>query len=324
MASALSCTCGPPNTETLAYEAYAVKHKHLGKHAAIDDDTDATSTTSGSSEVLNQPYAKVTPLFRNIEKENWEGVLAFLSTGMWKTGFFGAGTEHMQSPGPEIQAKTWITSYDRRGNPEWSQLPLHAALSYSAPSIVVQKLIENYPKAVQCTDNEGMLPIHLAYGFAANDTVLSLLLESFPSSVNEKGLGGRYPHECCELGPNKVRGKVFKIIADQITDRVRNDSDRDWKDFVVTAQESVGIANAEDVSSKSLNQVLLELLKDRKELSDIKRALRSKSAASPLSRGFIKAAEKVTSPRSEAAPEIPRPATEKKKKLRGWGRKLKM
>ncbi|GAX22688.1 hypothetical protein FisN_4Hh200 [Fistulifera solaris] len=324
MASALSCACGPPNTETLAYDAYTpIKHKPIGKHAVLDDDTDATTAMSESSEVLNQPYTRVTPLFRNIEKENWEGVLAFLSTGMWKTGFFGAGTEHMQSPGPEIQAKTWITSYDRKGNPEWSQLPLHAALSYSAPAIVVQKLIENYPKAVQCTDNEGMLPIHLAYGFGANDTVLSLLLETYPSSVNEKGLGGRYPYECCELGPNKVRGKVFKIIADQITDRVREETDKDWKDFVAAAQESIGIANADDVSSKSLNQVLLELLKDRKELSDIKRALRSKSVASPLARGFMKSAEKVPTPRSEPVSELLSPPVEKTSKRRGWGRKFK-
>lgn len=317
MASALSCTCSPPNTETVTYEAYASKHKHLGKHSAVDDDTDATSTTSECSEVLNQPYAKVTPLFRNIEKENWEGVLTFLSTGMWKTGFFGAGTEHMQSPGPEIQSKTWITSYDRKGNPEWSQLPLHAALSYSAPSIVIQKLIENYPKAVQCTDNEGMLPIHLAFGFAANDTVLSLLLESFPSSVNEKGLGGRYPYECCELGPNKIRGKVFKITADQIADRVSSANDRDWKDFIIAAQESIGFAKGEVVHSASLNQVLLELLKDRKELLDIKRALRSKSATSP--KFFSKAVEKVSSPCSGTARDTSGPSTDKKKR-RGWGK----
>jgi hypothetical protein len=177
----------------------------------------------------------------------------------------------MRSPGPNLQAKTWVTAYDRNGEPEWSQLPLHAAISYSAPFVVIQKLVELYPKAIQCTDNEGMLPIHLAFGFGASDNVLATLMEPFPASVNEIGLGGRYPYQCCELGPNKVRGKVYHIVSDQITERVTAEIAKDWRKFAADAQETLGMKRKEDLSTKTLNEFLVELLQDRKALEEAKR-----------------------------------------------------
>ena len=245
-----------------------------------DEDSNVTISTTSSvstgassaaeSEVLNTPYTRATPLFREIEKENWEGILMFLQSGKWSNSIFSSSTAHMRSPGPAMQAKTWVTAYDRNGEPEWSQLPLHAAISYTAPFVVVQKLVELYPRAVQCTDNEGMLPIHLAYGFAAADNILALLLEPFPSSVNEKGLGGRYPYECCELGPNKIRGKVYEIVSEQIKARVEKEIEGDWKKFATVAQESVGLKKKQDLTDRTLHQFLLELLKERKELYERK------------------------------------------------------
>src|SRR5689334_13789555 len=84
---------------------------------ASSTDTDV----SGESDALNVEYRKVTPLFRNIEKENWEGVLMFLTTGKWSTSMLSSSNDHLKSPSAEIQAKTWVTSYDREGVAEWSQ-----------------------------------------------------------------------------------------------------------------------------------------------------------------------------------------------------------
>jgi hypothetical protein len=239
------------------------------KYTVSTADTHA-SVDSDDSNVLNTSYQRATPLFKAIEKENWEGILHFLTNGRWNNSLFFSTNDHLKSPSPEIQTKTWVTSYDSSGIPEWSQLPLHAAISYSAPFVIIRKLVEIYPKSIQCTDNEGMLPIHLAFGFGASEPVLGLLLEPFPMAVNERGLGGRFPYECCELGPNKVRGKVYRIVSEQITTRVRADNDKDWRDFCNAAKQTVGLEQPFDVSNKKLTEVLLELLHDRKELNDIK------------------------------------------------------
>jgi hypothetical protein len=249
----------------------------------VDDDeiitkftisTSHTHSTAGSdeSEIFNASYQDdVTPLFRAIEKENWEGVLVFLTTGKWPSAIFASSNDHMLSPSPEIQVKTWVTSYDYNCVPEWSQLPLHAAISYNAPFVVIRKLVDCYPKSTQCTDNEGMLPIHLAFGFGASDAVLSLLLESFPSSVNERGLGGRFPYQCCELGPNKVRGSVFQVVVDQVGKSTRAEIDKEWRELFSTAQEKMNLHKPVDLADRQLSDILLELLDSRKELDDIKR-----------------------------------------------------
>lgn len=253
----------------------------------------SSCTTSSDGEFLNTPYKFATPLFRSIEKEDWESVLLFLTHGKWAKVFLTSSNLHLKSPKPEIQVKTWVTAYDSKGEPEWSQLPLHAALSYQAPLVIVQKLVELYPKSVQCTDNEGMLPIHLAFGFSAPESVLLLLLEAFPSALNERGIGGRFPYECCELGPNKQRGEVFKIVAEEVRQRTREEMELEWRTAVTSGTKNLGLDKSMDITNKELTEVILDLMKDRKELILLKKkqaknkslakdaASSSKSAATP-------------------------------------------
>jgi hypothetical protein len=265
----MACPCTDILPED--YDDYSVARTEIS--------SDESSTIgSRSDNILNTTYEKATPLFRNIEKENWEGVLLFLNTSKWSNSIFSSSHEHMKEPSPSLQAKTWVTAYDRRGQAEWSQLPLHAAISYSAPLVVVQKLVEIFPKAVQCTDREGMLPIHLAFGFGAPDNVLSFLLETFPSSLDEKGVGGRLPHECCDLGPNKVRGRVYQMIADQTAFRVQEEYESDWNSFANAAVKRLGLQESTDLTDKQLTELLLELLQDRKELLDLKQKLSERLA----------------------------------------------
>lgn len=257
----MSC-CGAGPAEEYVYDDYT--------RMTVSSAGSQESNSTENSEVLNTDYRKVTPLFRNIERENWEGVLTFLATGKWSNSMLSSSSAHLRCPAPDIQVKTWVTAYDRAGNAEWSQLPLHAAISYLAPYVVVQKLVEMYPKAIHCTDNEGMLPIHLAFGFGAPDNVLALLLDPFPASVNEKGLGGRFPYECCELGPNKVRGRVYKTVTEQVILRTQQQIDQEWREFAIQTKKTVGLDGNLDVSDKQLTDFILELLKDKKELQDLK------------------------------------------------------
>ncbi|GKY94456.1 hypothetical protein MPSEU_000411500 [Mayamaea pseudoterrestris] len=258
--AAFGCNCGTP--ENLDDDEEFTKYTISTGHTHSSDDSD----------VLNTSYRRATPLFRAIEKENWEGVLMFLTTGKWSNSILANAHEYMKSPAPEIQVKTWVTSYsDHKKVPEWSQLPLHAAISYNAPFVVIRKLVECYPKSIQSTDNEGMLPIHLAFGFGASDQVLALLLEPFPSSINERGMGGRLPYQCCELGPNKARGVVFEAVVDQVSKHARAEVDQNWRELLQMAQRKTNFAKPIDVLNGSLPDVLLELLSNRKELEDLKK-----------------------------------------------------
>eukprot|EP00523_Entomoneis_sp_CCMP467_P019043 CAMPEP_0168820520 /NCGR_PEP_ID=MMETSP0726-20121227/8890_1 /TAXON_ID=265536 /ORGANISM="Amphiprora sp., Strain CCMP467" /LENGTH=335 /DNA_ID=CAMNT_0008873031 /DNA_START=8 /DNA_END=1015 /DNA_ORIENTATION=- len=284
--------CWPTPNEYGGYEDYPRVAISQSRSCSSSRDSISRHSSSSSAEesaVRHVDYRKATPLFKNIEQENWERVLTFLNTGRWSSSMLTSTHEHLRGPVPEIQTKTWVTSFDRKGKPEWSQLPLHAAISYNSPFVVVKKLVELYPSSVRCTDNEGMLPIHLAFGFGAQENVLALLLEPFPDSINEKGLGGRYPYECCELGPNKVRGTIFKTVADQVARRTRQEAELELRKFVTHATETSGVASSVDLSSsdKPLTDFILELLKDRKELQDLKsrkkssKTLRGKDPSTP-------------------------------------------
>jgi hypothetical protein len=253
------------------------------------------------SVVMNTDYRKVTPLFQAIEKENWEVVLRFLMTGRWSDSLFESSNKYLQSPAKEIQVKTWVTCYDRQGKALWSQLPLHAALSYLAPFVVIQKMVQLYPKAIQCTDKEGMLPIHLAFGFGATDKVLQLLLEPFPSSMSIRGLGGRLPHECCDLGPNKIRGEIFKIATDQAKEQALAEIDQEWRSFTMAAKKTVGLDQPLAITNKKLTEFILDLLKDRKELEYLKKrdaVVNSSSRKTRSSRGDASTTPKASGGRS--------------------------
>lgn len=243
----------------------------------LDDDqtrisTDISHESEGTDESrsLITDYKNVTPLFYNIERENWEGVLMFLSTGKWSSSMFSSSSEHLRSPSPEIQAKTWVTSYGRKGQPEWSQLPIHAAVSYLAPYVVIQKIIQLYPKGARCTDNEGMLPVHLAFGFGAPDSVIALLLEPFPAAIQEKGRNGRYPYECCDLGPNKARGDVHRIVTEQTAIRTRDKVEEELQQFSTDEVKNLGLKIPVFGDNFRMKDFVLELLRDRKELIQLK------------------------------------------------------
>lgn len=232
------------------------------------DSQESASSTDGT-EVLNTDYANVSPLFRNIEQGNWERVLMFLQTGKWTDSMLWSSAGHMNSAGPELQVKTWVTAYDRRSRPQWSQLPIHAAVSNLAPFIVIQKLIDMYPRGIHCTDSAGMLPIHLAFDVGAADNVTALLLERFPASVNVKTPGGQYPYECFQHATNQTRGKVLHIVSEQVLARSRKEMQEELRDFCYEASRSLGM-KWEDLSHKEMSQFILELLQDRKHLAELK------------------------------------------------------
>jgi hypothetical protein len=245
---------------------------------------EAESPGEDSTKVLMTPYSKATPLFRAIEKQDWQGVLLFLNTSKWSNSYFVSTTEHLSSPPPKTQCQTWVTEYEKNnpnGRQEWSQLPLHAAISYGAPAVVVQKLIDVYPEALQKTDNEGMLPIHLAFGFSAPEQVLASLLKGYPPGARQRGPGGRLPHECCELGPNKVRGEVFGLVAEQVAALATDDTEELYATCVRENYQRLGLPDVASVEKMELTALLTVLLEERKELMELKLKQKSTGSTTP-------------------------------------------
>ena len=234
---------------------------------------------------LNVSYNHATPLFKAIEKQQWESVLMFLTTSKWSNGFFVSSTDHFKNPTPKIQCQTWVTCYKRgTKEEEWSQLPIHAAISYTAPAVVIQKLVDIYPDSLKEFDNEGMLPVHLAFGFALPDAVLSLLLKRYPESAQARGPGGRLPHQCCELGQNKIRGEVFGLIAEQTSDLARNDQEEYYKGFIRETHMKLGLGDDVITEEKDLKDLINDLIEDRKQLQELKKRIK-KATESRQSKG---------------------------------------
>jgi hypothetical protein len=114
--------------------------------------------------------------------------------------------------------------------------------------------------------------------------VLEFLLAKFPDAANEKGLGGRRPHECCELGPNKARGEAYRIVLDQFEKRIRRECDAEWRQYTSLAAKKQGLEGV-DVSKVPLTDLLLSLMRENQELREFKAkrlvAARKGGASSP-------------------------------------------
>jgi len=138
----------------------------------------------------------VTSLYQAIEEEVWAPLKIFLYTGYWPNTLFP------EPESPKEQSRTWITRYQRGqdGTKEvrWSQLPIHAAIIFGAPVVIVDKLLELYPQSTRFTDDQNKLPLHLAFEYGASDAVLSSLLQSYPEAIRIKGgpNNDKIPEEC--------------------------------------------------------------------------------------------------------------------------------
>ena len=157
------------------------------------------------------------PLYDAIEKardpDDWEKIFLFLENGP-KQG--------STVPPPEEQAKMWVTRFDGDDNMtvKWSQLPLHLAVVCGAPHKVVQALVNAYPQALRCTDDQHMLPLHLALRYGAPDDIVVLLLDEFPDAANAKGKNGRTAIDCALKAKSNFRGRMLQIFIDKTKSRL--------------------------------------------------------------------------------------------------------
>jgi len=205
--------CGNCDTTMSACGMNGGKSDELLASALYDND-------DGLVEVaLECNYEKnCTPLYKRIENEDWPVVASFLDTGYWPNTFFPDKLT------PSEQVKTWVTRFEKGGIDDdeeedekikWSQLPLHLAIVVDAPLGIVRRLVEHYPRGVQCTDDERMLPLHLALRQGSPDEIVDFLLKVFPEAVNARGKNKRTAVECAMRGRRKARARIIQTFLDQ-------------------------------------------------------------------------------------------------------------
>jgi hypothetical protein len=163
---------------------------------------------------------------------------------------FMAAIDFLESGKPEVrdECRTWITRFEKENEKKirWSQLPLHAAIVFQAPTKVIELLILNYPKAVRCTDDQSMLPIHLAFRKGSCDAILHALLKEFPESVNAKEGRGRYPLQLASQGPAAKKGGIISIFEENAKIKARK----------TLAEEKLGGMEDKLAASESANAEL--------------------------------------------------------------------
>jgi len=242
---------------------------------STSESQDSTSFDDQAN-TLNADYKEVTPLFRAIELEDWKGILLFLTTGRWSSSLLTSTYTHLQDPSAERQARTWIKCRDKEGDTQWRQLPLHAAISYMAPLPIVQKILGLHHDAVRSADDTGNLPLHLAFGFGSPDNVVAYLIKEYPQALYIKGLQNRRPLDCCDLGPNKSRGKVIQACQAHTREFMMKDWDQHWKRSLIEAQKKASITEPISAKCKTLEDVFSELMQVKIELKKAKEMVKNR------------------------------------------------
>jgi hypothetical protein len=122
---------------------------------------------------------------------------------------WGAVLELVQNDPSE--AATQIT---REENHSWKLLPIHAAIIFKAPEVIIEALLKAYPEGAIEGDNRGISHLHLAFRHAASDATLFSLLNACPAAIGLKYKSGRTPlerHRTLFIPSNRVHSLNKKV-----------------------------------------------------------------------------------------------------------------
>jgi hypothetical protein len=115
------------------------------------------------------------PLYKAVELMDWPAVLQICENR------------------PSL-ASTWVLRKEPDGQLRWRLLPIHAALIFNAPHKVVEALLQSFPGATMCKDDQGMLPLHLALrNLPLQFEIVEELLTAHPAAVYVPDRKGRTP-----------------------------------------------------------------------------------------------------------------------------------
>jgi hypothetical protein len=155
-----------------------------------------SATSQRQTEDLVCDYDQnVTPLYELLESSQWDQA-------------------RLKSRTHPEQVQTWIVRRDEQHRIKWKLLPLHAAVIFQAPVIVIEALLQEYPEAVQQRDDQGMLPLHLAFRHTLDDSLVEFLLQQHIPAVSVQDKRGRIPLD--HAGDRRFSGAFLNAYAQAI------------------------------------------------------------------------------------------------------------
>ena len=176
-----------------------------------------------------------------------------------------------------LETRTWIVRRDKSHKVRWKLLPLHAAIIFQSPNAVVSALLERYPHAASCPDDQGMLPLHLAFRHKQDDEdLLELLLVQYPKAVLLKDKRQRVPLE--HGRESKFSAKLVWLYADAtvIGTGANNNSNKDEDQG--TARTSLNTSLRADIEKELRREHEKELRQMRQEYETKIQTLEEKNA----------------------------------------------
>ena len=150
-----------------------------------------------------------TRLYVFLEQRNWEESLAC----------FRRSPHH---------ARTWLRQQSTEGVTNWKMLPLHAAVAFGAPLLLIKELVTIHPNALQKPDHEGKLPLHYAAIFSTKgqQNVMTHMLKCYPEAMWIKASCGRTAIEYSRNHELQTaeRIRMRKKLSENSTDDVYQES----------------------------------------------------------------------------------------------------
>ena len=225
--------------------ARSVNTRSIHTRSVVTDDREGPPTYKSSS--LKQPQ-------NHYEREcdydnNATTLYELLESSAWEKARIRCRTH------PE-EVRTWIVRRDKSSQVRWKLLPLHAAIIFQSPSIVISSILERYPVAATRQDDQGMLPLHLAFRHKQEDEdLLELLLLENPRAVHQKDRRDRTPlehgREC------RYSAKLVRLYAEAAVSTASTTNHQNSKTDMTHATQTTA-PSSPSLSLKHLHRVEME------------------------------------------------------------------
>jgi len=155
-----------------------------------------------------------------------------------------------------------------RNTDNCGDLPLHAALWFHAPDLVIMKLIDTYPEGTKIANNRQCFPLHIAASSGSSSLVIEKLLLSYPEALDRTDKMGNSPRDCVKTISDEMNRSMimmptlFWIRRKQHDDRRQGEIQENMKTIAqleAKLKEPKATFHTFDASSREITQRLNDI-----------------------------------------------------------------
>eukprot|EP00957_Ditylum_brightwellii_P037739 2854184-Ditylum_brightwellii.AAC.1 len=129
---------------------------------------------------------------------------------------------------------TWVYRKSENGDIKWRILPIHAAIVFKAPKIVIETLLVEFPQGARLRDDRGNLPLHLVFKHGLSEEIIATLVDAYPQAVSQLNSRKKTPLECA---PNRRGMTVFiESVERKMRTAMKEQADLEEKNNALTTE----------------------------------------------------------------------------------------